>query len=149
MTAKSDLPLWMALAPVVLLVALLGADVVYFGEDSSYGSNQIALLLAALFAGALGMSRGTTWTQIRDAIAHSIGTATEAILILLLIGALSGTWLIAGIIPAFNHYGLQILEPRIFFFAACIICGLLSLATGGSWGTVGTVGVALVGIGSA
>ena len=149
MTTQSPMPLWMALAPVVLLVALLGADVVYFGEDSSYGSNQIALLLAALFAGALGMSRGTTWTQIRDAIAHSIGTATEAILILLLIGALSGTWLIAGIIPAFIHYGMMILQPSIFLFAACVVCAVLSLATGSSWGTVGTVGIALVGIGQA
>ena len=149
MTSARPMPLWIALAPVVLLVALLGADVVYFGEDSSYGSNQIALLLAALFAGALGMGRGTTWTQIRDAIAHSIGTATEAILILLLIGALSGTWLLAGIIPAFIHYGMMILQPNIFLFAACVVCAVLSLATGSSWGTVGTVGIALVGIGQA
>ena len=149
MTSRGTMPLWVALAPVVLLVALLGADVVYFGEDSSYGSNQIALLLAALFAGALGMGRGTTWTDIRDAIAHSIGTATEAILILLLIGALSGTWLLAGIIPAFIHYGMMILQPGIFLFAACVVCAVLSLATGRSWGTVGTVGIALVGIGQA
>lgn len=149
MTSRGTMPLWVALAPVVLLVALLGADVVYFGEDSSYGSNQIALLLAALFAGALGMGRGTTWTDIRDAIAHSIGTATEAILILLLIGALSGTWLLAGIIPAFIHYGMMILQPGIFLFAACVVCAVLSLATGSSWGTVGTVGIALVGIGQA
>ena len=90
---RGSMPLWMALAPVVLLVTLLGADVVYFGEDSSYGSNQIALLLAALFAGALGMGRGTMDGDPRH---HrvSIGTATEAILILLLIGALSGTWLL-------------------------------------------------------
>ena len=143
------MPLWMALAPVVLLVALLGADVVYFGEDSSYGSNQIALLLAALFAGVLGMTRGTKWSEMKDAIAQSIGTATEAILILLLIGALSGTWLLAGIIPAFIHYGMMILQPSIFLFAACIVCAVLSLATGSSWGTVGTVGIALVGIGQA
>jgi len=149
MTSRGTMPLWVALAPVVLLVALLGADVVYFGEDSSYGSNQIALLLAALFAGALGMGRGTMWTDIRDAIAHSIGTATEAILILLLIGALSGTWLLAGIIPAFIHYGMMILQPGIFLFAACVVCAVLSLATGSSWGTVGTVGIALVGIGQA
>ena len=149
MTSRGTMPLWVALAPVVLLVALLGADVVYFGEDSSYGSNQIALLLAALFAGALGMGRGTTWTDIRDAITHSIGTATEAILILLLIGALSGTWLLAGIIPAFIHYGMMILQPGIFLFAACVVCAVLSLATGSSWGTVGTVGIALVGIGQA
>ena len=149
MTSRGTMPLWVALAPVVLLVALLGADVVYFGEDSSYGSNQIALLLAALSAGALGMGRGTMWTDIRDAIAHSIGTATEAILILLLIGALSGTWLLAGIIPAFIHYGMMILQPGIFLFAACVVCAVLSLATGSSWGTVGTVGIALVGIGQA
>ena len=121
--------LWVAVVPVALLVALLGADVVFFGEDSSYGSNQIALLLAALAAGGLGMARGTTWDTIRDTIASSIGTATEAILILLLIGALSGTWLLAGIIPAFIHYGMMILQPQIFLFAACIVCAVLSLAT--------------------
>lgn len=143
------MPLWVAVVPVALLVALLGADVVFFGEDSSYGSNQIALLLAALAAGGLGMARGIKWDTIRDSIASSIGTATEAILILLLIGALSGTWLLAGIIPAFIHYGMMILQPEIFLFAACIVCAVLSLATGSSWGTVGTVGIALVGIGQA
>ena len=146
MTSRPSMPLLVALAPVVLLVCLLGADVVFFGEDSSYGSNQIALLLAALSAGALGMARGTTWESIREAIAHSIGTATEALLILLLIGALSGTWLLAGIIPAFIHYGMMVLQPGIFLFAACIVCAVLSLATGSSWGTVGTVGIALIGI---
>ena len=95
------------------------------------------------------MARGIKWDTIRDSIASSIGTATEAILILLLIGALSGTWLLAGIIPAFIHYGMMILQPEIFLFAACIVCAVLSLATGSSWGTVGTVGIALVGIGQA
>ena len=145
----SRMPLWVALLPVVLLVALLAADVLWFGEDSSYGANQMALLLAALVAGALGHWRGTAWTSIKEAIASSIGTATEALLILLLIGALSGTWLMAGIIPAFIHYGLMVLQPGIFLFAACIVCAVLSLATGSSWGTVGTVGIALVGIGQA
>ena len=145
----SRMPLWVALLPVVLLVALLAADVLWFGEDSSYGANQMALLLAALVAGALGYWRGTAWTSIKEAIASSIGTATEALLILLLIGALSGTWLMAGIIPAFIHYGLMVLQPGIFLFAACIVCAVLSLATGSSWGTVGTVGIALVGIGQA
>ena len=146
----SHLPsLWVSLIPVGVLIGLLAADVVAFGEDSSYGANQIAMLLAALVAGGIGMARGTQWKAISEAIAHSVSQTTEAILILLMIGALSGTWLIAGIIPAFIHYGLQILEPGIFLFAACIICGLLSLATGSSWGTVGTVGIALVGIGSA
>jgi len=141
--------LLVALFPVIALIVMLAADVVWFGEDSSYGSNQMALLIAALIAGGIGVSRGTKWKEIRDAIASSIGQATEAILILLLIGALAGTWLMAGIIPAFIHYGLLILQPGIFLFAACVVCAVLSLATGSSWGTVGTVGIALVGIGTA
>ena len=148
-TTTNRMSLLVALFPVFALIVMLAADVVWFGEDSSYGSNQMALLIAALIAGGIGVSRGTKWKEIRDAIASSIGQATEAILILLLIGALTGTWLMAGIIPAFIHYGLLILQPGIFLFAACIVCAVLSLATGSSWGTVGTVGIALVGIGTA
>ena len=148
-TTTNRMSLLVALFPVIALIVMLAADVVWFGEDSSYGSNQMALLIAALIAGGIGVSRGTKWKEIRDAIASSIGQATEAILILLLIGALAGTWLMAGIIPAFIHYGLLILQPGIFLFAACVVCAVLSLATGSSWGTVGTVGIALVGIGTA
>lgn len=148
-TTDSNMPLPLALLPIVLLVALLGANVYFFEDNSSYGSNQIALLIAALFAGGIGMFRGVKWSNIKDAISSNISQATEAIIILLLIGSLAGTWLLAGIIPAFIHYGLQILEPSIFLFAACVVCAVLSLATGSSWGTVGTVGVALIGIGTA
>jgi len=148
-TPTTSMSLGVALFPVIALIVMLAADVVWFGEDSSYGSNQMALLIAALIAGGIGVARGTKWKEIRDAIASSIGQATEAILILLLIGALAGTWLMAGIIPAFIHYGLLILQPGIFLFAACLVCAVLSLATGSSWGTVGTVGIALVGIGTA
>ncbi|MBQ81435.1 MAG: sodium:proton antiporter, partial [Crocinitomicaceae bacterium] len=148
-TTDSNMPLPLALLPIVLLVALLGANVYFFEDNSSYGSNQIALLIAALFAGGIGMFRGVKWSSIKDAISSNISQATEAIIILLLIGSLAGTWLLAGIIPAFIHYGLQILEPSIFLFAACVVCAVLSLATGSSWGTVGTVGVALIGIGTA
>jgi NhaC family Na+:H+ antiporter len=143
------MPLILALSPIILLVVLLGTNVYFFEDDSSYGSNQMALLIAALFAGGIGMYRGVNWSTIRDAISSNIAQATEAIIILLLIGALAGTWLLAGIIPAFIHYGLLLLEPTIFLFAACIVCAVLSLATGSSWGTVGTVGVALIGIGTA
>ncbi|MDA0304379.1 MAG: Na+/H+ antiporter NhaC [Bacteroidetes bacterium] len=146
---KSSMSLLLALVPVVLLIGLLAADVVAFGEDSSYGANQIAMLLAAFVAGGIGMAKGVQWSTIREAIGNSIAQTSEAMLILLMIGALSGTWLMAGIIPAFIHYGLQILSPEIFLFAACVICAVLSLATGSSWGTVGTVGVALIGIGTA
>lgn len=148
-TAKGRMSLGLALLPVVVLIALLSADVYFFADDSSYGSNQIALLIASLVAGGIGMARGVKWKTISEAISSSIGQATEAMIILLLIGALAGTWLLAGIIPAFIHYGLQLLNPSIFLFAACIVCAALSLATGSSWGTVGTIGVALVGIGTA
>ena len=147
--ATKRMPLGWALVPVVVLIGLLAADVALFGEDSSYGSNQIAMLLAAFIAGGIGMAYGTTWKTMSDRIGQTIASTSEALLILLLIGALSGTWLLAGIIPAFIHYGLQVLEPGIFLFAACIICAALSLATGSSWGTVGTVGIALMGIGQA
>ena len=131
MPQKPAMPsLGLSLVPVAALIGLLAADVVAFGEDSSYGANQIAMLLAAFIAGGIGAARGPYQGRpsARPSRIPSPKT-TEAILILLMIGALSGTWLIAGIIPAFIHYGLQILEPGIFLFAACIICGLLSLAT--------------------
>jgi NhaC family Na+:H+ antiporter len=146
---EGTISLWIALSPVLVLIALLAADVVFFADDSSYGSNQVALLIAALIAGGIGMARGVKWEVISKTISDNIGQATEALLILLLIGSLSGAWLMAGIIPAFIHYGLLLLEPNIFLFAACVVCAILSLATGSSWGTVGTVGIALVGIGSA
>lgn len=149
-SSKRKLPsLGLSFVPVLALVGLLAADVVAFGEDSSYGANQIAMLLSALVAGTIGMIQGTKWETISEAMSKSVAQTTEALLILLMIGALSGTWLLAGIIPAFIHYGLQVLEPNLFLFAACIICGVLSLATGSSWGTVGTIGIALIGIGTA
>ncbi|PCJ82217.1 MAG: Na+/H+ antiporter NhaC [Bacteroidetes bacterium] len=149
MKSAKPMSLLVAFIPVLALIVMLAADVSLFGEDSSYGSNQIALLIAALIAGIIGVIRGTKWEEIREAIALNIGQSTEAILILLLIGALAGTWLMAGIIPAFIHYGLLILQPGIFLFAACSVCAVLSITTGSSWGTIGTVGVALLGIGTA
>ena len=153
MAANTDntprISIGLSLFPVVILVAVLAADVYFFEDNSSYGPNQIALLFAALIAGGIGMWKGVKWETINKSIASSIGSSTEAILILLLIGALAGTWLMAGIIPAFIHYGLMILSPKIFLFAACIVCAVLSLATGSSWGTIGTVGVAFIGIGTA
>lgn len=128
---------------------MLSLDVRFYGEDSSYGSNQMALLMAGAVAGFIGIARGTPWRRIYDGIVESISSAMGAILILLLIGALAGSWLISGVIPAMIHYGLEILNPTIFLFAAAIVCAIISVATGSSWGTVATVGVALVGIGTA
>ena len=148
-TTTNRMSLLVALFQLFAINRMLAADVIWFGEDSSYGANQMALLIAALIAGGIGVARGTKWKEIRDAIASSIGQATEAILILLLIGALAGTWLMAGIIPAFIHYGLHDIEPSIFLFAACVVCAVLSSQLEVSWGTIGTVGIALIGIGTA
>ena len=138
-----------ALIPIVLLICVLAANVIYFGEDSSYGPNQIALLVAAALAGTVGIATGRTWEMIYDGIVESISSAMGAILILLLIGALAGTWLMSGIVPAMIYYGLKILEPHFFLLASCVICALVSLATGSSWSTVATVGIALLAIGKA
>jgi NhaC family Na+:H+ antiporter len=141
------LSLLLALIPIVVLLAMLSLDVIYFGADSSYGSNQIALLCAGAVAAGIAVARGTKWEVLYDGIVESIKSALGAILILLLIGALSGTWLISGVIPAMIYYGLDVLNPSTFLFAACVVCAVVSLATGSSWGTIGTVGVALMVIG--
>ncbi len=147
-TPKSS-SLAIALLPIACLVLLLAADVIAFGEDSSYGSNQVALLIASGITVALGMWRGLKWSHFESQIKDTLGDAVGAILILLLIGALAGTWLVSGIIPTLIDVGLDVLSKDIFLPAACILCAAVSLATGSSWGTVGTVGVALIGIGQA
>ncbi|MGI9544200.1 MAG: Na+/H+ antiporter NhaC [Cyclobacteriaceae bacterium] len=136
-----------ALIPVFFLIAMLATNVYLFGSGSLDGSNQMALLLAAAVAGITGIRIGVPWTGLVKSMVKSIGSAMPSILILLLIGALAGTWLISGIVPAMIYYGLQILNPTIFLFAACIICALVSVATGSSWSTIATVGIALLGIG--
>ena len=139
--------LLMAFIPIIFLIALLAINVVFYTDNSSYGPNQIALILAAVVAALLAGKLGYKWTEIRDGIVKSISSAMSAILILLLIGSLAGTWLISGVVPAMIYYGLQILSPTIFLAAACIISAVVSLATGSSWSTIATVGIALLGIG--
>jgi NhaC family Na+:H+ antiporter len=138
-----------ALVPIGFLVLILVLNVIFFGGDASYGPNQIALLLAAAIGALIANRNGMQWTQIMKGILTSINHAMPSILILLLIGALAGTWLISGIVPAMIYYGLHVLTPKVFLFAACIVCMIVSLATGSSWSTAATVGVALMGIGSA
>ncbi|NND93902.1 MAG: Na+/H+ antiporter NhaC [Flavobacteriales bacterium] len=141
--------LFQSLLPIVILIAMLAANVFFFGEDSSYGSNQIALLVAAAMAAVVGVGIGKKWKEIYRGIVESIGSAMGAIIILLFIGALAGTWLLSGIVPAMIYYGLKVLNPEIFLLASCVICAVVSIATGSSWSTVATVGIALLGIGSA
>ncbi|RLD21891.1 MAG: Na+/H+ antiporter NhaC [Bacteroidetes bacterium] len=141
--------LFESLIPIIVLVMLLTLNVFIFSDDATYGSNQLALLFAATVAALLSSRQGNKWKAILDGIVKSISSAMAAILILMLIGALAGTWLISGIVPALIYYGLEILNPTIFLFAAVIVSAIVSIATGSSWTTAATVGIALVGIGQA
>ena len=143
--------LFQSLIPIIVLVLLLIVNVLYVyieeGESALDGANQIVLLVAGAVAAAIGMYNGYTWTSIQKGIVKSIKSALPALIILLLIGALAGTWMISGVVPAMIYYGLDILHPKIFLVATCIICAVVSLATGSSWTTAATVGIALIGIG--
>ena len=141
--------LFQAFIPLIVLIILLSLNVWFFGDTTLDGSNQIALLLAAMTGSIISLRLGVSWAKIRTRIVKTIGSSMPSILILLLIGALSGTWLLSGVVPALIYYGLDILHPSIFLFAAVVISSLVSLATGSSWSTIATIGVALLGIGVA
>ncbi len=138
-----------SMIPILFLVPLLFANVLIFEGDATQGSNQIALILAAAVAALVALRTGTGWETMQDGMVKSISSAMSAILILLLIGSLAGTWMLSGIVPAMIYYGLQVLNPTIFLVAAVIICAVVAVATGSSWLTVATVGIALLGIGKA
>ncbi len=142
--------LWRALLPVVFLIAALSINVIgVFGDEALSGSNQFILLLSGAVAAAVGLLQGTSWKTIMEGIEHSIKATSGALVILLLIGSLAGTWMLSGIVPAMIYYGLDLLNPTIFLPATAIICALVSLATGSSWSTSATVGIALIGMGKA
>jgi len=135
-----------ALIPIFALIIMLATSVAFYGSDSSYGANQIALILGAALATLIGFKNGYKWKEIERGIVKGISTSLGAMLILLMVGALIGTWILSGTVPAMIYYGLQILNPTIFYAASCIICALVSVSIGSSWTTAGTVGVALIGI---
>ena len=138
-----------SLIPVVLLVELLAYNVFVFGDDALSGSNQFILLIGGAIAAIVGFFHHIPYEKMLSEVAENVKSTTGALLILLMVGALSGTWLISGIIPAMIYYGLQILNPTIFLAACVIICAIISIATGSSWTTSATVGIALIGIGNA
>lgn len=137
-----------ALVPIIVLVVLLALNVNIYGEDATYGSNQIALLIAAAVAAVIGMINGYSWKKLQKGIVKSIKSALPALLILLLIGSLAGTWMISGVVPTMIYYGLEILNPTVFLVAACVVSAIVAMATGSSWSTIATVGLALLGIGT-
>ncbi len=135
-----------ALIPLISLMTLLALAVFYFGDDSSSGPNQIALMLCAGIAALIARKNGHQREAIEQAIVKGIGLTTGAILILLAVGSLIGTWLLAGTVPTMIYYGLQILSPDLFYFSCCIICAIVALCIGSSWTVAATIGVALMGI---
>ncbi|MCK5136184.1 MAG: Na+/H+ antiporter NhaC [Bacteroidales bacterium] len=138
-----------ALIPIVVLITLLVLNVTNFGDHTLDGANQFALILASAVAGIVAIYLGVKWTDIQTSMVKSISSAMPSILILLMIGALAGTWLLSGVIPTLIYYGLKVFHPKIFLFATVIIAGMVSLATGSSWSTVATIGIALIGVGQA
>jgi Na+:H+ antiporter, NhaC family len=135
-------PLWVALLPVVCLIGFLYVQIHIF-----QGPPHLPLILASIVASITGMRLGYSWHDIEVGIVEGIQVAVRAILILLVVGILIGTWIAGGIVPALIDYGLRLLSPSYFLLAACLVCSVVSIATGSSWTTAGTVGVALIGVG--
>ena len=145
---NNKISLFEALIPIIFLVSLLAFNVYVFGDEAISGSNQFILIIGGAIATIVGFRNKVSYDSIIEEVSKNLKSTTGAILILLMVGALSGTWLISGIIPTMIYYGLQILHPSIFLPACLIICSIISVATGSSWTTSATVGIALIGIGS-
>lgn len=146
---RKDPTLPQALLPVAVLIALLSASVYLFGDSSSQGPNQVALTLAAGVAMLVGVRLGYPWRELEKGIVRGISLAMGAMLILIVVGGLIGTWILSGVVPTMIYYGLQVLSPTVFYAAACVICAFVSIATGSSWTTASTIGIALVGVATA
>lgn len=146
---KINLSLNESLFPILLLIIFLSFNVYVYGDDAMGGSNQFILLLGAAAGIGLGVFKGFKFSNMMSQVAENLKSVTGAIVILLFVGALSGTWLISGIIPSMIYYGLNILHPSIFLPSCLIICAIISIATGSSWTTSATVGIALIGISKA
>lgn len=141
---------WLSALPLAVLAVLLYVVIRCFGGDSINGGSQIALLSATSVCVmlAIGVYR-CRWSVLEEAIIDNIRASASAIIILLLIGAIAGTWMVSGVVPTMIYYGLEILHPSFFLVASCLICAGVSLMTGSSWTTIATIGVALMGIGRA
>lgn len=136
--------------PIALLMGLLYFTISNFGSDSLSGGSQISLLLTSAFCVFLGMAfYRTPWKDFEHAIVNNISGVSTALIILLIIGALSGIWMISGVVPTLIYYGINIIHPDFFLASSCIICILVSVMTGSSWTTIATIGIALMGIGKA
>lgn len=143
-------PLWLSMVPLVILVALIALVVSIFGDESLSGASQVALIFASAICVGSGMIGGyLTFDDFEKAVGNNITSVSNAIIILLLIGAIGGVWMVSGVVPTMIYYGLQIISPQWFLVSACAICAFVSVMTGSSWTTIATIGVALMSIGHA
>jgi len=139
---KRDPYLWEALISIVGLIVFISLAIVRYEIDA-----HVPILLGVFIAALIGLKAGFTWKEIETGMLDGITNALQAIVILAIIGILIGVWILSGVVPTLLYYGLKVLHPNIFLPAALIICSITSLATGTSWGTAGTIGIALIGIG--
>ena len=146
---NKELNIWEALVPVVLLMLMLAYNIFYAdGEALGEYSNQFILLIGGGIAAIVGFFNKVRVSIMIKEVWENLKSVFIPLMILLLVGALAGTWLVSGVIPAMVYYGLQVLSPEIFLPASVIIAAIISVATGSSWTTSATVGVALIGIGT-
>lgn len=139
-----------SLMPILLLVVLLFFTIKSFGSDALSGASQVCLLVATAACAALGMiGYKIQWKEIEHAIVNNIMGVSSALIILLIIGALSAVWMLSGVVPTLIYYGVQLIHPNFFLVSCCVICAVVSVMTGSSWTTIATIGIALMGIGKA
>ena len=139
------IPMWQTVLVMLVMIGLLVWSIV---KDAG-GEPHIALILAAAFAGIIACLNGWKWAYLEQGILASINRSMQAILILAILGAIIASWMAAGTIPSMMYYGIKIISPKVFLVTACILCCIVSLATGSSWSTAGSMGVALMGVGAA
>lgn len=140
------IPMWQCILVMIVLVALI-----YWGVmvDEDAGEANFMLILAAAFAGIIAVLNGWKWAVLEQGILAAINRTMQAILILGCVGFMLGSWMAGGIIPSMMYYGIKVIAPSVFLFTACLLCSIVSLATGSSWSTAGSMGVALIGVGTA
>lgn len=140
----------LSLIPILVLVTLLFVTIRTFGSDALSGGSQVVLLTATALCCVIAMTYSrVSWQTLEHAMVNNITGVATALLILLIIGALSGSWMISGVVPTLIYYGMQIIHPDLFLTSTCLICAIVSLMTGSSWTTIATIGIALLGIGQA
>ena len=149
-TNNKQLSPWLSLLPIAILVVLLALTIYIFGSDALGGGSQVSLLMATGLCVLIGMGvLRRPWVAFEEAMVRNISGVSTAIIILLIIGALSGAWVVSGVVPTLIYYGIQVIHPGFFLLCTCIICAIVSVMTGSSWTTIATIGIALMGIGKA